>query len=245
MSALAAAVALTLGTLQAHGATVELPLGQTVDGISPLHADDFIDNFYDGGDGSNSLANSEAGVYNVGPGPNLGFQFSANAAAPGSALGSTSGKFEYNPSGLSQVLYFAYTSSAITNTVNFAAGFNDVSFNYAFSANDNYSGQTINIYSGLNGTGTLLDSLTLTGSNYGVDGCSTSQYAYCTWYSLTSGQLSGVAESITFGSSNGASEFTEFDGLSVNAVPLPAAGWLLMSGLGGVAAMARRRRVTA
>ncbi len=33
-----------------------------------------------------------------------------------------------------------------------------------------------------------------------------------------------------------------FDNVSVNAVPLPAAGWLLMSALGGIGAWSRRRR---
>src|ERR1700761_1583792 len=115
----AAAVALCLGA-NAQAATITLPLGN-------LHTGANIDDYFNGGSDS---------VPNDGTGPNLGFTFSANATVQkaGTNAATGAGKFENNPSGQSEILYFAPTSG-LTDTVNFAAGFSGVSFNYSIATN--------------------------------------------------------------------------------------------------------------
>lgn len=236
---LGAACALGLGSAGADAATVELPLGQTVNGIGPLHTGDFLDNYYAGGFGSTVITNTP----NVGPGPNVGFAFSQNAdvQAAGHNASTGAGRFENNPSGLSQTLLFAFSTATPTDYMNFASGFSALSFNYSFASNSSaYNGQTVNIWSGANGTGTLLDSFTLSAAATTVN-CTSTFDSYCTWSAASAANF-GTARSVTFGSANGNSQFMEFDGVSVQPVPLPAAAWLLASGLAGLSGAALRRR---
>jgi hypothetical protein len=93
---------------------------------------------------------------------------------------------------------------------------------------------TITAWSGLNGTGTQLASITLD-PNSTNGGCTSS--AYCFW-STASLAWGGLAQSIQFGD---AALKGGFDDITVNPVPLPAAGWLLMSALGGIGAWRRKR----
>ncbi len=60
----------------------------------------------------------------------------------------------------------------------------------------------------------------------------------CLW-DLVTLDFGGVAQSVTFGD---ASYVAAFDNVSVSAVPLPAAAWLLMSALGGLGVFSRRKR---
>jgi hypothetical protein len=115
--------------------------------------------------------------------------------------------------------------------MNVAAGFvGTASFNYSLSGP-----ATVNIYSGLNGTGDILGTFDLAG-NAQQDGCSDT--SFCFW-SLASADFAGVAHSIQFSSTAG---LGGFDDVTVNAVPLPAAAWLLVSALGGMGVFSRRKR---
>jgi len=101
------------------------------------------------------------------------------------------------------------------------------------------------VYSGLNGTGTLLDTLQLTPGGTAVS-CRTGGDSYCTWSNATI-SWGGTAESVLFGTTAGATTtatpatITEFDGVAVTPVPLPAALWLMLGGVGGFAGFLRRR----
>lgn len=106
-------------------------------------------------------------------------------------------------------------------SLNFAGGFSAASFSY-LAATDTQ----IHVYDGLNGTGNEVYTFFLV--------------ANPAWTSVTSAAFSGIGQSIAFG--EGLSASAGFDDVSIAPVPLPAAAWLLLSGLGGVGAMARRRR---
>jgi hypothetical protein len=93
------------------------------------------------------------------------------------------------------------------------------------------------VYSGLNGTGSLLGTIALQ-ANAQNGGCTDT--SYCFW-SLATLPFSGIAQSIQFGIPAGGLA-AGFDNVTVAPVPLPAAAWLMLSALGGVGAWARRKR---
>ena len=116
-------------------------------------------------------------------------------------------------------------------TMNVAAGFTgSVSFWYASSA---LVVQGVNVFSGLDGQGTLLASFNLV-ANAQADGCSSAPY--CRFDQLSS-SFAGTARSITFGASAGQAGF---DNIQITAVPEPAT--LLMLSLGLATLMLRQRR---
>ena len=114
--------------------------------------------------------------------------------------------------------------------LNFATGFTgQVSFNFSTTA-----ATTVTIYSGLNGTGIALATFDLAATN---NACS-EELPFCAW-DLASLNISGTAHSIQFGGTAGVAGF---DNITIAPVPVPAAGWLMLSALGGVGALARRKR---
>jgi len=229
------ALVLALSAAQAGADTGELPL-------TGLRSGAFIQNYFNGGTDS---------VPTDGIGPSLGFTFSANATAQSAAAGGT-GKVENNPvPSLGDVLYFA-SSASTPAFMNYAGGFNSLSFDYSYSNNAGATGFAY-LYSGLNGTGTLLDTITLGPATSGISACSSRLDAYCTWQAVSTGTFSGVAESVVFSGVVGGhgattatpTTITEFTGVTIAPVPLPAAVWLMLSGVSGLAAFRRRRTAVA
>jgi hypothetical protein len=135
---------------------------------------EFINQFYDGGQGS----------LGSGPGPNFGLQFTANAQAIVSASRGGSGNFINNPGGY-PVMFFQ-TGSTVTITATNGVQ-NAVLFYYSALQTGSAT-----IYSGPNGTGTILASVTLPTNN---SGCNT--YKLCVW-SAVGIPLSAAAGSISF-----------------------------------------------
>jgi hypothetical protein len=231
-ASLALGLVLGLGAAQVKATTITLPLGGLKSGA------DILDYFAGGNDS----------VPSDGVGPNLGLTFSSNATAQKAGTTSTSdGRFENEPSGQGEVLYFS-SSSTVPAVMNSASGFGGLSFDYSISGNNAnlgstaaYSTATVDLWSGLNGTGSLLDTITLTPVTNPV-ACTTHGDAYCNW-SVGMATGFGTAESVTFGA-NATSSFTEFDDVQL-AVPLPAAAWLMLSGVAGLVGVARRRRIAA
>jgi hypothetical protein len=164
-----------------------------------------------------------ADYYNGGSGTNYGASFGPGAQGlQNDALGPY---FSNNPSG-SSIMFVSDPDAAL----NIAQGFfSSVSFYYSSAAD-----ATVSLFSGLNGTGDLLGTLSLS-ANAQQNGCSDSPYCY---WGLASLAFSGVAQSIQFSGAVGAG----FDDVKFTPVPVPAAGWLLVSGIGLVAANRRRRK---
>jgi PEP-CTERM motif len=169
-----------------------------------------INDFYNGGtDGAGAA------------GPNLGFSFTGDAL--GFVNDGISAGFSNAPSPIGVMAPVGPDA-----TLNVAAGFKDsVGFFYSVATPG-----TVAVYDGLNGTGTLLGSVSL-GNNAQSNGCSDS--AFCNW-TQTLINFSGVARSVTFG---GAAS-NAFDNISVTPVPEPSAIVLMAVGLVGLV-LSRRR----
>jgi Bacterial Ig-like domain (group 3) len=135
---------------------------------------EFIDQFYDGGTGS----------LGSGPGPNYGLQFTTNAQTIISASKGGSGNFIGNPGG-GPVMFFQTGNVATITATN---GIQTALWFY-YSALQNGSAT---VYSGANGTGTILASITLPVNN---SGCNT--YKMCVW-STVGVPLAANAGSISF-----------------------------------------------
>jgi hypothetical protein len=196
--------ALVAGLLSATGASAA---SITLD-FNGSSSNASINNFYNGGTDS-------AG----GSGPNYGVSFT------GSVLDLTdTGDFPAFTNGPSHNAIYVNPLDVVAGVMNVASGFSGaLSLDYS-SLGDT----TVNIWSGLNGTGSK-QSFTLTSND---DACTDGA---CAWSSTVLTFL-GVAKSVDFGSNSGQSLYTN---LNFAPVPLPAAGLLLLSGLGLLGA--RRR----
>ncbi|HEY6292762.1 MAG TPA: PEP-CTERM sorting domain-containing protein [Terriglobia bacterium] len=214
---LLAAVASFFAAQAAMAGTVVLTFDQ-------LGNEEAVDNYYAGGFGGNG----------TGPGPNYGITFSSNSLAITSVDAGGSGNFNDNPSG-NNIVFFL---SGAADTMNVAGGFT-TGFSFYYSAVV-YPGY-INVWSGLNDTGTLLASLDLGVTPEGGGTCNT---AYCPWVPIGV-SFDGTAQSVDFG---GSANYIGFDNITLGAstpggaAPEPASLMLFGSGLVGLASRIRRRR---
>jgi hypothetical protein len=187
----------------------------------------FIDNFYNGGMSSEGTT-----------GPNYGIVFSSNAQAI--CLNSTSATCSNtskgglgDPNSQEGGLFFLSGNSTFMDV---AAGFTTgFSLNYSsFSAPG-----SVSVFSGLDGTGTLLGTINLfanAGScpGYGAQFCP---------FSAAGVNFAGIAESIEF---SGVANEIVFDDVTFGSstpggVPEPSTWALMMLGLAGMGIVARRR----
>ena len=114
--------------------------------------------------------------------------------------------------------------------MNVAVGFTSLNFFYSSSA---AVVGGVKVWSGLDGTGTLLTSLSLL--NNAQTGCNSAPY--CRFDSL-SATFSGVGRSVGF---DGAAGVAGFDNVNITVVPEPTTLVLMALGLAVVAGVARRR----
>jgi Bacterial Ig-like domain (group 3) len=135
---------------------------------------EFINQFYDGGMGS----------LGSGPGPNYGLQFTANAQTIISASKGGSGNFIGNPGGYPVMFFQTGTNVTMTAT-------NGVQTALWFYYSALQTGSAT-VYTGPNGTGTILAHVSLPPNN---SGCNT--YKLCVW-SPVGVPLSTTAGSISF-----------------------------------------------
>jgi len=169
--------------------------------------------------------------------PNYGVSFSSNFFGLRSIANGGAGNFAATPGNVPAIFMNGTTGSQVVGTMNVAPGFsNGLDFFYTAGFSGTQT-ETVKIWSGANGTGTVLATLTLGGNN---GGCTTP--AYCTW--TTAGvNFTGTAYSVTFtGPANqlGLADITL--GASSTAVPEPSSLFLLGTGLVAVSFAGRFRR---
>jgi len=193
----------------------------TFEGLQDLEP---IGSYYDGG----------LGGFGSGPGPNYGITFGPDSLAVISGADGGSGNFSGSPSG-STVAFFLNGSGDVMDV---PAGF-DTGFSFFYSAVV-YPG-SVSVYSGLDGTGSLLASLNLPVTPSGGTGCTYG--AYCPWFPVGV-SFAGTAESAIF---SGSANYIAFDNITLGAsspvgAPEPTTLALLGSSLLGLLGMNRRRK---
>jgi hypothetical protein len=196
-------------SISAHANSGELLSFQ---GIQDMQA---VGNFYNG-----------AGISIT---PNYGISFSSNFFGLRSVFNGGSGNFSATPVG-NPAIFISNGSgpngAIVMGTMNVAPGFsNGLNFFYTAGFATNQA-ETITVWSGANGTGTVLATMTLSNNN---SACSAP--LYCNW-SNAGLSFSGTAHSVTF--SGPANELGLADitvGSSTSAVPEPGTMYLFGSGL--------------
>ena len=179
-------------------------------------------NYYNGGFGGNGS----------GPGPNYGITFGADTMALIEGADGGTGNFSNPPSG-DTVMYFL---SGPGDVMNVAAGFT-TGFSFYYADQVGFTG-SVQVYSGLDGTGTLLANISLpsTPSPYTV-------------FVPIGVSFAGTAESVIFG---GSANYIAFDNVTLGSetatgsVPEPSS--FVIAGLGGLGFFGygwRRRRAKA
>jgi hypothetical protein len=127
--------------------------------------------------------------------------------------------------------------------MNVAAGF-DTGFSFYYSAA--FNSAFVNVYSGLNGTGTLLATLNLAATGDGSSNPACFGTNFCP-YTAVGVTFAGIAQSVDFGGSANQVAFADITlGSAVaGGVPEPASWALMLSGFGMVGGAMRSRRKAA
>jgi hypothetical protein len=215
-SAVVLSAMLCIASVSAHANSGELLSFQ---GLRDLQA---VGNFYDGG-----------GIAST---PNYGVTFSSNFFGLTSIANGGAGNFAATPVGTPAIFVNGTTGSPAMGTMNVTPGFS-TGINFYFTAGFQSAQQgMVQIWSGTNGTGTLLATISLSNNN---SSCST--VSYCTWSSVGT-TFAGVAHSVTF--SGPANELGLADitlGSTTTAIPEPSSIYLLVLGLTAVSAFKMRR----
>ncbi len=214
---LAVAAVLVVATTQASA----VPITLTFESVGNTAS---INDFYNGG--TDSAGNS---------GTNYGINFtSASLGLVDSDAGGT-GNFANEPSA-STIAFFLSGTAA---TMNVAAGF-DTGFSFFYSA---FADAFVTVYSGLNGTGTILATLPLL-TNFNAGGCMGDPTGDACHWDPVGVSFLGTAHSVDFG---GVANQAGFDNITLGSAipgsgtPEPAAWALMIAGFGLVGTALRRR----
>jgi len=178
-----------------------------------------IDNYYNGGTGG----------FGSGPGPNYGITFTSDSLACISVL-TAGGQCNFSNVPVPASDETAYFLTGAGDTMDVLAGFN-TGFSFYYAATD-YPG-SVSVYSGLNGTGTLLATLNLPTNGSFCDG----KTAYSCW-SQIGVSFAGTARSVIFTGSANYIGFTDITiGLAtVPSPPTPGLGSSANNGISGYSA---------
>ena len=170
--------------------------------------------------------------------PNYGVTFSSNFYGLTSFYNGGAGAFSPTPTTTPAIfMNGATTGSAVMGVMNVTAGFSS-GLNFYFSAGfAPGQSETVQIWSGANGTGTVLATINLSNNNGSCNGYPT----YCVWSSAGT-SFTGTAKSVTFsGPANelGLSDITI--GSNSTAVPEPSSVYLLGAGVAALSLTQLRR----
>ena len=214
---LAAAAAITFGYAAPAAADV---IVLDFEGLDDLEA---IGGFYNGGTSENGNSGTDFGI-----------EFSADTLAIIDEDAGGSGNFGNEPSP-DTVLFFLEGDRAVMNV---AAGFEDgFSFFYTTLTENAF----VNVYSGLDGTGDILATLTLGPNSQNCTGDPNGQF--CNFEAIGA-TFAGVAFSVAFG---GVANQVAFDDITFGSavaggeIPIPGAIPLFLTGAAGITALRRRR----
>lgn len=211
------AVALALGL---PGVASAAPVVLDFEGASNTSS---LDNFYNGGTDSSGAS-----------GVNYGISFSENSLALIDADEGGTGNFAHEPSGKT-ILFFSSGGAA---TVNVAAGFS-TGFSFYYTR---FGSGFVNVYDGLNGTGTLLATIDLVRN---IDRCSGDPGGDFCHFDAIGAAFAGTAHSIDFG---GTADQIGFDNITFGAVvpgpggTVPEPGTFALLGLAAFGIGVARRR---
>lgn len=170
--------------------------------------------------------------YNGGGGPNFGVSFSSNIYALKPVSEGGSGNFSPTLFGTPAIFISGTAGSMVTGTMNVTGGFSS-GINFFYTA---AFGETVTVWSGANGTGTVLATIALAAND---GNCAT--VGYCNWTNVRL-SFSGTAASVTFsGPANGIGISDMTIGQSTTAIPEPSSMLLLGTGLVGFGAQRLRR----
>jgi hypothetical protein len=202
-------------------ATIVMPImhaGVVTLTFEGLQDNEAIENYYNGGFGGNGS----------GPGPNYGITFGSDSLALISSADGGSGNFSNNPSG-DTIMYFL---SGPGDVMDVAAGFT-TGFSFYYADQVGFTGE-VDVYSGLDGTGTLLQTLSLP----------TTPDPYTVWVPIGV-TFAGTAESVVF---TGSANYIGFDnvtlGSSTPGVPEPTSV-LLFGTIMALVAIPVRKKLSA
>lgn len=177
--------------------------------------------------------------YNGGAGTNFGISFFGNALAINSSVGGCggSGNFALQPSGCGALFFLEGGATGMNRSAGFTTGFS------LFYSAVNSPG-SLQVWSGLNGTGSILASLGLptTPNGNSLPGCL--GRAFCPFSAVGIG-FTGTAQSIVFA---GVADQIAFDDITFGSttpgtvVPEPSTYVLMAAGLAALGFVSRRRR---
>jgi hypothetical protein len=227
------ALILVLASTSARATTVltfdELGIIPTSENLG----DEPILNYYNGGFAGNGTA--ACGFTVCGPGPNDGVYFQSNALVLSSQTVGGGGNFVNEPSAPNILFFLTGVGDVMDVPGGITTGF---SFDYSGSSAEGNG--TVSIYSGLDGTGTLLASFVV---NTSLTPLCTNVPNYCVWQP-DGVAFSGTAESVVFG---GSANFIGWDNITLGSstpggTPEPATLALVGLGLLSLVGVARRRK---
>jgi hypothetical protein len=202
------------------------PITLTFEGVGNLAS---VNDFYNGGTDSQGHS-----------GTNYGISFSNTSLGIIDADAGGTGNIANEPSP-STVLFFLDSNSA---TLNDPAGFT-TGFSFFYTSS---TAATVNVWSGLNATGTLLGQITVVAQFNGNNCTGDPTGGFCNW-TAAGVTFNGVAMSIDFG---GTANQTAYDNITFGSdkpgtpgVPEPASWALMLAGFGLVGGSLRRRQTRA
>jgi PEP-CTERM motif len=165
--------------------------------------------------------------------PNYGVTFSSNVYGLKSTLQGGSGNFSPDPTGSPAIFINGTTGASAMGSMSVANGFSSgINFFYTAAFQE-----VVTVWSGANGTGTVLAMITLSPNDGSCSG------SYCNWTDVGL-SFSGTAKSVTFtGPANGLGLSDITLGQSNTAIPEPSSIYLLGTGLVGMWGYWSRRLV--